>query len=602
MCGIVGIIGKNDLIPNILKSLKALEYRGYDSAGIAFKNDQKIKEIKTVGKISNLLKKYKKHIIESSIIIGHTRWATHGKPIQKNAHPFLKSQCALVHNGIIENYKDLIKKYKINKKNLLSDTDSEVIAEIINILINENNNPINIIQRITKDIKGTYAFVILFKNDDSIYAVKKGSPLIIGTGKNHMSISSDILGLPINSEKVIYLEDNDIIKLNLKHYKIINNNRKKKIDIHPYISYSVNIHKGKYKHYMLKEICEQPIAIKDTLINYTNISNKKVNFPNTNLNFNNILNIHLTACGTAYHACMIAKYWFEEFTNIQTSIDISSEYRYRKCTLKNDSLGIVVSQSGETMDSLESLKKYLIKNIQTVSIVNVITSSIGRKSKFILPTIAGREIGVASTKAFTTQLLVLALFAIHIGNQRRIKTKYNYIKSIFLLPKKIEETLKCEISIKKLIPTLYRAKSIFYIGRGTMYPLALEGALKLKEITYKHCEGYAGGELKHGPIALIEKNIPVIALAPYNEHFDKLISNIEEIKARDGEIIILTDEKGSKKINKKIKNVIIIPNSNFVSAPILYSIPLQLIAYHLADYLGTDIDQPRNLAKSVTVE
>ena len=603
MCGIVGIISKNNSIPTVIDGLKALEYRGYDSAGIGFIHNNKIKEIKCVGKINNLKRIFNKQKNKSSIVIGHTRWATHGKPSKKNSHPFIKNDCALVHNGIIENYESLIKQYKINKKLLKSETDSEVIVEIFNQLYKKNRNPCKILKQISKDIKGTYAFVLIINDSNKIYGIKKGSPLIIGLSESEISLSSDILGLPKSCRNIIYLEDNNIIEISLNKYKILNNNKIQHKKLHEYVGSGRNINKGKFKHYMLKEIFDQPLSIKDSLINFTNFETKKINLPKTEINFKNIKSIHLTGCGTAYHACMIAKYWFEELINIQTSVDISSEYRYRKCTLNTNSLGIVVSQSGETMDSLESLKKYLLKKIKTASIVNVLKSSIARKSDYVLPTIAGPEIGVASTKAFTTQLLVLALLSLHIKNEKNINIKKNILlQSLFLLPNQIKNTLKNEKLIKKLIPVLYKAKSIFYIGRGTMYPLALEGALKLKEITYKHCEGYAAGELKHGPLALIEKNIPVIALAPYDEHFDKLISNIEEIKARNAKIIILTDKIGAKIIKKKIKKIIVMPNSNFLTAPIIYSIPIQLIAYHLANSLGTDIDQPRNLAKSVTVE
>ena len=603
MCGIVGIISKKNSIPTVLDGLKALEYRGYDSAGLGYIHNKKFKEIKCVGKITNLKRIFNKQKNKSSIVIGHTRWATHGKPSKNNSHPFIKSDCALVHNGIIENYESLIKQYKINRKYLKSETDSEVIAEIFNKIYQKNKNPSKILKQISKDIKGTYAFVLIVNDNNKIYGIKKGSPLIVGLGQNEISLSSDILGLPKTCKNVIYLEDNDIIELSFNKYKILNNNKIQNKEYHEYTSIENNINKGKFKHFMLKEIYEQPLTIKDSLINYTSFENKKINLPKTEINFNNIANIHLTACGTAFHACMIAKYWFEEITNIQTSVDIASEYRYRKCTLNSNSLGIVVSQSGETMDSLESLKKYLFKNIKTTSIVNVLKSSIARKSDYVLPTIAGPEIGVASTKAFTNQLLVLALLSLHIKNEKRINVlNNNLLKSLFLLQDKMKNALKNEKLIRKLIPILYKAKSIFYIGRGTMYPLALEGALKLKEITYKHCEGYAAGELKHGPLALIEKNIPVIALAPYNEHFEKLISSIEEIKARDAKIIILTDNKGAKIIKKRIKKIIIMPETNFLTAPIIYSIPIQLIAYHLADYLETDVDQPRNLAKSVTVE
>ena len=603
MCGIVGIISNKNVIPHVLNGLQSLEYRGYDSSGLGFILDNKIKAIKSVGKISSLKKIYEINKYKSNIVIGHTRWATHGKPSIKNSHPFVKDNCALVHNGIIENYDSLIKEFKIKKKFLISDTDTEVIAEIFNQLYHKEYNIDKILKILSKKIKGTYAFAIIIPNENQIFGITKGSPLVIGISDNESAVSSDILGLPTTCKKVIYLEDNDTFVLTKNFYRILNNKKIVNRKIHQYLKDSKNLNKGKFKHYMLKEIFEQPSVIKDTLINYISKNDQKIKLPNINVKFNDILNIHMSACGTAYHACMIAKYWLEEITNILTSVDISSEYRYRKCTLVNKSIGIVVSQSGETMDTIESLKKYLSKKIKTISIVNVLGSTITRKSDFILPTIAGPEIGVASTKAFTTQLLVLALLTLNISNTlKKRKEKNDYFKSLLFLPKKLQTTLKSKEIILKLTPSLSKAKSIFYIGRGTMFPLALEGALKLKEITYKHCEGYAAGELKHGPLALIEKNIPVIALAPSNEHFDKIISNIEEIKARNAEIIIITDKKGAKKINKKINKIIIVPDSNFLTAPIIYSIPIQLIAYYLADYIKADIDQPRNLAKSVTVE
>ena len=603
MCGIVGIISNKNSVPTVLKGLKLLEYRGYDSAGVGFLNNDEVDSVKILGKISDLTQEYNKNKIKSNIVIGHTRWATHGKPSKKNAHPFVKSNSALVHNGIIENSDELKIKYKINNKNLKSETDTEIIAEIFNLLLIKKLNPIKILEILQKEIKGTYAIAIIIEKHNKIYCTKKGSPLLIGLSDYEMSISSDVLGLPTTCKSLIYLEDNDISVLSLDKLTILNNKKIKKRRLHKYVKFLENIDKGNFKHFMLKEIFEQPISISNTLTNFTDYKNKKINLPKIDIIFNKISNIHLSACGTAYHACMISKYWFEEFTSIQTSVDISSEYRYRKCNLNSKSLGIVVSQSGETMDTLESLKKYLSKKIKTVSIINVLGSSISRKSNYMLPTIAGPEIGVASTKAFTTQLLVLALLSLDIRHKTNMQVdNNNFLKSLFLLPKSIKKALSEKQNIKKLIPWLSKAKSIFYIGRGTMYPLALEGALKLKEITYKHCEGYAAGELKHGPLALIEKNIPVIALAPYDKHFHKVISNIEEIKARDAEIIILTDKIGAKKINKKINKVIILPNSNFLTAPIIYSIPIQLIAYYLADFLKKEIDQPRNLAKSVTVE
>ena len=410
MCGIVGIISEKNTIPSVLKGLKSLEYRGYDSAGIGFKNNNKLNEFKSLGKISNLEKKYKKKLYKSFISIGHTRWATHGKPSKLNAHPFLKDECCLVHNGIIENYKELLTKYKIKKNLLKSETDSEVIAEIINKLIKENIDIKKICLKLIKEIKGTFSFAIIIKEKNCIFAFKKGSPLLIGINENEMSLSSDILGLPENCKRIIYLEDFDFIKITSNKYEIMNNGKIIKRKMHKYIPHSGLSNKGKFKHYMLKEIFDQPKAINDSLLNFLNFEKKSINLPKFDIDFNKITKIHLTACGTAYHACMIAKYWLEEFTNISTSVDISSEYRYRKCTLDKNSLGIVVSQSGETMDTLESLRKYASKNIETVSIVNVLESTIARKSNYVIPTIAGPENWCCFNKSFYNTIISTCSF------------------------------------------------------------------------------------------------------------------------------------------------------------------------------------------------
>ena len=603
MCGIIAITSNKNCFSSIFSGLKSLEYRGYDSSGIAFVNNSKLSQIKSVGKIDSLKKKYNKKNI-SKTIIGHTRWATHGKPSQKNAHPFIKDNCALVHNGIIENFKELTKLYSINKKSLISETDSEVIASIFNKILKKLKDPINSLKELSKNIEGTYAFAIIIKNSNSVYAICKGSPLLIGTGKDFCSLSSDILGLPESTKKVIFLEDNDITEINDKQYFIYNKNKKVVRKKYDYTNKNNFSKKDKFNYFMEKEIHHQPTSIKNTILNFANKNSKEVFLPNSLMNFNKIKNIHFSACGTAYHACLIAKYWLEDLSEISTSIEIASEYRYRKLKHNKNSIGIVVSQSGETMDTLESLKKYKENNIFTACIVNVINSTIARKSDFVLPTLAGPEIGVASTKAFTSQLIVLALLSLHIKNQKKItffndKKIFNFLFEISKLLKNILENVD---KIKKIVPKLKKAKSIFYIGRGTMYPLALEGALKLKEITYKHCEGYAGGELKHGPLALIEKNIPVIVLAPFNKNFRKLLSNIQEIKARGGKIILITDKKGLKEAKNEIDYFIIMPESNLITAPIIYALPIQLIAFYLGVLLGTNVDQPRNLAKSVTVE
>ena len=602
MCGIVGIASKNDSVNDIVSGLHSLEYRGYDSAGLATIKNNEIEYIKDIGKIDNLEKKIKKNKLRGNIVIAHTRWATHGKPSVKNSHPFIKKNCALVHNGIIENYEDLIKYYSINKKNLKSDTDSEVIAEIYNKLLNKFNNPIEAIKSLNKKIIGSFSFAYLIHGSKSIYVTRRGSPLILGIGDGFNAVSSDVLGLPDNTKEIIFLEENDIAEVKESSVSIYDENIKKiKREKHKFIPRQDFKIKGNYKHFMEKEIFHQPISIEDTILNFTDKRKKSIYLPQTNIKFTKISNIILVACGTAYHSCMVAKYWLEAMTDLNVSIDIASEYRYRKSTININSIGIVVSQSGETMDTLKCLTKFKQNKISTISIVNVLNSSIARLSDFILPTLAGPEIGVASTKAFTSQLSVLALFVLHLqqelGNINKV-----YFNSIFKIHNCVNEVLNKVNEYKKIAQTLVNAKSIFYIGRGVMYPIALEGALKLKEITYKHCEGYAAGELKHGPLALIENNIPVIVLAPSDENYSKLLSSIQEIKARGGKIIMLTDIDGARKAKKYCEQIIIIPKTNFFTSPIVYSLPIQLIAYHLAVSLGTDVDQPRNLAKSVTVE
>ena len=606
MCGIVGIVSRNNCVNDIVSGLNSLEYRGYDSCGITALNGDAFTHKKSIRKISHLEKEIVKDKIKGNIVIGHTRWATHGKPSITNCHPFIKDNCALVHNGIIENFEQLINYYSLDSKNIISETDSEVIAEIFNNLLNKYNNPIEAIRDLSKKIIGTFSLGFLVRGSDSIYATRKGSPLVLGLSDTFNSISSDLLGLPDETKEIIFLEENDIATINKSSISIydIEGNEVKR-EIHEFVPKKDFKVRGDFKHFMEKEIYHQPISIEDTILNFADKKNSSIFFPENEIDFSNVSNLILVACGTAYHSCMIAKYWLEQLTGIPTSIDIGSEYRYRKDKPVKNSIGIVVSQSGETMDTLECLKKFKHHDIFTISIVNVLSSSIARMSDYILPTVAGPEIGVASTKAFTSQLAVFALLALHIkkNNMQNIDyAKDTIFQSLFEIQKTLRKILKNSKKFEEVAHSLRDVKSIFYIGRGPMYPLALEGALKLKEITYKHCEGYAAGELKHGPLALIEDDIPVIALAPYDENFLKILSNIQEIKARNGKIILISDTKGVDKAKKYCDQAIVLPNTNFVTSAILYSLPLQLIAYHLAVLLGTDVDQPRNLAKSVTVE
>jgi len=605
MCGIVGITSNNNCIPALLSGLQALEYRGYDSSGIASSVNNHLVHQKSVGNISNLVDKLNNEEMQGSIAIAHTRWATHGKPTLVNAHPFVKENCALVHNGIIENQEELINIYSVNRKNIQSETDTEVIAEIYNKLLHNYNNPIEALTNMMSKIEGTFAFAFLVKGTQSIYAARKCSPLVIGLSEQCNALSSDVLGLPEQTKEILFLEENDIVEINNSSFSIFNlKGDKIKREKHLHITKKEFVTKGNYKHFMQKEIYHQPISIDDTVLNFSDRKTCTVLLPKCDIDFNYVPSLHFAACGTAYHACVIAKYWFEQFSNIPTSIDIGSEYRYRKDILNKNSIGVVISQSGETLDTLECLKKFKQNGLYTTSVVNVLNSSIARESDYILPTLAGPEIGVASTKAFTSQLIVLALFAKYIQQQKNIHVvgDKEIFDSLFDLSNLLQQVLDNSKPIEAVATSLKDAKSIFYIGRGTMYPLALEGALKLKEITYKYCEGYAAGELKHGPLALIEKDMPVIALAPFDDNFSKLLSNIQEIKARDGKVIMITDIKGANKANKYCDELIIVPETNVITSAIIYSLPVQMIAYYLAALLGTDIDQPRNLAKSVTVE
>ena len=605
MCGIIGIVNKSSCIKEIINGLSKLEYRGYDSSGIATINNNRIQYRKTKGKLDNLKKTIKLNPIDGNIGIGHTRWATHGQPSNVNAHPFVKKNCALVHNGIIENFADIKKTLSNQRINYQSETDTEVVAELMNYLIEDKASPLEATTEVAKRIEGNYAIAFLVKNSKNLYVTRRGSPLLIGISKSLNCVASDSLALPNNVDEVIYMEEGDtaevgIDQINIYDYKL----KLKKRKTHKHISLQSHTSKDNYKHFMIKEIHYQPRSIEETLLNFAKKNEEETYLPKFKVEENKIKKLSLIACGTAFHACMISKYWFEKISKINTDVEIASEYRYRDVISNGKTLGILVSQSGETMDTLKCLQKMKEKKISTLSIINVIGSSIARESDYILPTLAGPEIGVASTKAFTSQLIVLALLSLHLAQKKKLfNLELKKISSsLFSLSKNIEKILKDKKIYSDIDKGLTKSKSIFYIGRGTLYPLALEGALKLKEITYKHCEGYAAGELKHGPLALIEKNVPVIVLAPYDKYFEKTMSNIQEIKARGGEIILITDKQGEKKSLNIANKLVSLPISNFLTAPILYSIPVQLIAYYLAISLGTDVDQPRNLAKSVTVE
>ena len=600
MCGIVGILNSKSLKVDAIEILKKLEYRGYDSAGISLFSDQKIRTIKSVGKISNLENK-SKNISDKifSGVIGHTRWATHGIVSRNNAHPFSNENLTLVCNGIIENYSKIQNRYNEIPKNIKSDT--EVSFYYLNYLINKYKDADDAIKVFQKTIRGNFAFVIFIKKNNCFYVLKNGSPIAISNKNNSFYICSDSSILSNYHDTIFHCEDGDIIKINKN--KISYLNKKNKILFQKNISYLNPYDKANFQHFMLKEIHEQPSVLKSTQSKYN--SEYFIDFE---LKFKYLFEVDkivLVGCGTAYHAAMVGEYYFNHFTNKEVSAELASELRYKKIHKNKKILYVFISQSGETMDTLMALKYVKKNNHKSLVITNSLVSSMVREAEVTIPTYAQKEVGVASTKAFTCQLLSLANLALEVGKMEKTITNQTYKMNINLLnklPLKIEKLIKEFTPSAKIISKkLSEANACYFIGRNIVYPIALEGSLKLKEISYMHSEGFPGGEMKHGPIALIDKNSITVCLIPNNDLFEKSLSNAQEISARNGKIIILSSVKNMSKINGEIK-VINMPKENIIDTPFIYTIPLQLISYYFALSEGTDIDQPRNLAKSVTVE
>lgn len=612
MCGIFGYVGNKNAVDIILNGLTNLEYRGYDSAGIATISDGSLQIRKSIGKLNNLYKNIKKYPLSyTNIGIGHTRWATHGKPYKKNAHPHVdsKKNIAIVHNGIIENNVELRKEFAEKGYHFVSETDSEVIIPLIKE--NYRDGIANTLEYILPLIKGSYAIGIICRFEDSkIVCTKKDIPLIIGIGENENFISSDIYALLMYTRNLIFLEDGDIAEISKNKILIKDSNGiEKKLNIKN-IKWKFNkISKTNYKHFMIKEIFEQPFSVLNTITNITYKNTKNEICIKEKIFFNqefikNIKNIYVVACGTSYYAGLISKFWFEHFTNIPTIVDIASEFRYREPILNNKTLVIVISQSGETADTIAALKLANDKNCKTVAICNVVGSSISIYAKHTIYTCCGIEIGVASTKAFTSQLVVLFTFALNYAykiDTVKYSTLITFLKELSEIPLKIKQCLKNNNFIKKLAKKFLYYKNFLFLGRYLNYPVALEGALKLKEVSYIHAEGCATGEIKHGTIALIDKNVPVIVIAIKDKVYKKTISNIEEIKAR-GAIVITIATECDYEIKNKSNYVIYIPKVNELLTPILTVIPTQLLAYYIANLLKYDVDKPRNLAKAVTVE
>jgi len=604
MCGIIGIVGNRPVSHRLLAALEKLEYRGYDSAGIAIIHKGEIQRLRAEGKLIKLKEKFLASPLEGHNGIGHTRWATHGKPSETNAHPHINSKVALVHNGIIENYADLQKELKEKGYTFESETDTEVVAHLISFYLDQGLTPQESVGKTLKRLKGAFALAILFTGYENllIAARQGGSPLAIGYGEGEMYVGSDAIALVSLTQKVSYLEDGDWAVLSPDRITIFDkNDTQVERPIQQSHVSEQSVGKGTYSHFMLKEIYEQPQVIQATLNEFL----KKGLGELTTLPWKSFPRMTISACGTAYYAGLIAKYWFEKFARLPVEIDVASEFRYRTPPLSENGLSLYISQSGETADTLAALEYAKSENQTIVSIVNVPESSIARGSDLVLLTQAGPEIGVASTKAFTTQLAILALLTLEAGYKRGIlneTTLDEMVLGLRFLPALCEKVLTKEEQIKSLAQRLVNARDVLFLGRGTSYPLALEGALKLKEISYIHAEGYASGEMKHGPIALLDKNVPVVVIAPFDDLFEKTASNIQEVMARGAPVIVFTDNKGAKHLSSYPCELVILPETTALTAPLVYAIPLQLLAYHTAVLKGTDVDQPRNLAKSVTVE
>jgi len=605
MCGIIGIVSNKSVSATIIGALKKLEYRGYDSAGISTINKGQINEQKCSGRVDNLEKILFQKPSDGDLGIGHVRWATHGVPNEINAHPHSSDVVSVVHNGIIENSDKLREEYLKKGYSFKSQTDTEVITVMLTDFL-KSEDLINSIHKSLSKLEGSFALGVIFKDfNNVVVGARRGSPLAVGYGHNENFIGSDSYALKTMTNKISYLDDGDFCLLYKEKVEFYNS-EKKKINKEIFeLSNEDNVaHKGDYKDFMSKEIDEQSITTKKCINEYLDKTRNEINIYNLPINPKKINKIRLIGCGTAYHSCLMAKYWIEEFTSIDVEADIASEFRYRNIKLNNNDLYIFVSQSGETADTYAALEKCKKNNVKTCGIVNVVESSIARLSDFVLPIYAGPEIGVASTKAFLGQMLVLYLITLKISKERNDINLENYKKLVLdlkKLPEFIKETLSKQNDIQVIARDFITSKGTMYLGRGYSYPVAMEGALKLKELSYIHAEGYAAGEMKHGPLALIEDGMPVIVLCPKDRYFEKTISNMQEVIARGGKVIMITDDS-SETMNENIRFKFEIPKTNSTLNPFLLTIPIQFLAYHVALLKNCDIDKPRNLAKSVTVE
>ena len=608
MCGIVGILGRGPVAEQLVDSLKRLEYRGYDSAGIATLEGDHIERRRAEGKLKNLETRLGAQPLAGHSGIGHTRWATHGKPTENNAHPHSTDRVAVVHNGIIENFRELRAELQKSGAVFQTETDTEIILHLVDSYVAKGVKPIAAVKASLSQLRGAFALGFIFAGDDDLMiGARNGPPLAIGYGNGEMYLGSDAIALAPFTDTISYLEDGDWVVLTRETAVIYDkNNAIVHRDVIKHTATASLVDKANYRHFMAKEIHEQPEVVGHTLARYVNMASERVALPlELPFDFKDIQRISITACGTASYAGYVAKYWFERLGRVPVELDVASEFRYREAPLRKGDLAIFISQSGETADTLAALRYAKQQGVHTLSVVNVASSTIARESETVLPTLAGPEIGVASTKAFTCQLMVLAALAVAAGKARGELSDADESKLVHALvqiPRLIADALATEPQIEKLAREIAKSKDVLYLGRGTSYPLALEGALKLKEISYIHAEGYAAGELKHGPIALIDENMPVVVIAPHDGVFEKTVSNMQEVAARGGNIILMTDARGAAEATMESLVTIVLPDMAATFTPIVYAIPVQLLAYHAAVVMGTDVDQPRNLAKSVTVE
>jgi glucosamine--fructose-6-phosphate aminotransferase (isomerizing) len=608
MCGIVGILGREPVAGALVDALKRLEYRGYDSAGVATLEGGELARRRAEGKLRNLEARLDKEPLEGKIGIGHTRWATHGRPTENTAHPHATDRLAVVHNGIIENFRKLREELEKNGAQFGSETDTEVVAHLVTQEMSKGHSPADAVAAALPRLQGAFALAFLFKGEeDLLIGARKGSPLAIGYGEGEMFLGSDATALAPFTEAISYLEDGDSAVLTRKGAEI-RDAKGSKVE-RPVLRTTASaflVDKGNYRHFMAKEIHEQPEVVGHTLAHYLDMAAERVLLPiELPFDFRELQRVSISACGTSYYAGLVARYWFERFARLPVEIDVASEFRYREAPLDPGGLAIFVSQSGETADTLATLRYAREHRQHALAIVNVPTSTIARESDAVMPTLAGPEICVASSKAFTCQLAVLACLAVAAGRARGVLSpddERSLVRALIEVPRLMTEALALQSQIEPLAIDLAKSHNVLYLGRGTSFPLALEGALKLKEISYIHAEGYAAGELKHGPIALIDEQMPVIVIAPFDRIFEKTLSNVQEVAARRGKIILITDPKGAHEVHQDALRTLTLPAMPATVTPLVYAIPVQLIAYHTAVVMGTDVDQPRNLAKSVTVE